>query len=1126
MKLNSAAYNLLFGKLKRAAKLYYAEKVFIVLLQLVIFLSVIILIFSFIETFFQLSSLWRGIIFWSTITFCIVFLFYKTYKFILEWKKEKVNLFGSIALLIGEKFPIIKDHLRNVLQIFEQNSPYTSSEITLFALEELEKETSSLNYSEAISFLSFKRIAKTASYIVVISILILSFSGIGLSSALYRIVNYDQSFKLADKYLIKVSPNNLDVVKGDTIPVSVFVNLNPAHTKPNITIPNKIKFITFLNLDGDKEEIIIEKKNVKYEAEISNIRSSTYFYIQVENQRTPTYKINVTDKPLIRLLSVEVTPPKYTNEESFTLPENVGDVSALKGSAINLKIQTNKNLSEASILFEKYSKKMKKNKSSFNYNFILNENDNYTFKLISDEGIKNEHKINYLLVSLKDQNPTVEIILPKEESVADQTMKIPIELEVWDDYEIINCKIGIKLIRSDFENKWKNSKFISVPLTSAKKREPFSINFLMDLTGYSFAPNDVVEYFAEATDNDQVTGPKTTRSKTHIIRFPSLDEVFSEVQKKQETIQSSLEQNVKEAEQITKVMKELLREVKQQKDINNKQKENIIEALKKKMSDLEEKTKSINDELSKVADNLQKEQLLSSETLEKYFELQELMKNLNLEEYQKAIQKLQDKMKGLNQEQLNQIIPKIELNDEIFRSSLERTINLLKRIQIEQKLDELVKRSEELLKKQAELEKETSSNNKSKEDLKQKQNQIEKELNNLKKQTKDLESKMEEFASEMPMKELDETKESLESDDLKKEMDESIKNLSNSQMEQSAVNQKKLIKEFQKLGKQFSNLKEELLRSQSNQVLSTMQRAIEDLIELSKRQEKIKKETEQLETNSSQFPEKAKEELSLESNLQSLMESLAQASQKSFKITPQMGRTLGEALREIINSVSALEQRNNSNAFQNQNNAMSLLNKSANQIQKAISEMAQQSQGGGFSFLQQFRQLMGEQQLLNLETEGMMNGKGYTKEQIESIGKMSAQQEMIRKSLEQLSKEAAESEIKQKMIGNTQSILDEMKEVVKELSDDKINESTIEKQKNILSRMLDMQRSTQERDYEERRKAISATDKNFEKTESVEIKQLRKKKIDLLQLRDSKFTKEYKELIRSYYEQLQKEEIN
>ena len=128
--------------------------------------------------------------------------------------------------------------------------------------------------------------------------------------------------------------------------------------------------------------------------------------------------------------------------------------------------------------------------------------------------------------------------------------------------------------------------------------------------------------------------------------------------------------------------------------------------------------------------------------MEKYFELQKLMKDLNNPEFLKALERLQQGIKQLSTEEIKKAMEQIQFSEEMFRASIERTLNLLKKIQIEQKVNELVERAENLLKHQNELIEETKNSSNS--NLSEKQNEIKKEFNQLQNEL----SKMEEFAKE------------------------------------------------------------------------------------------------------------------------------------------------------------------------------------------------------------------------------------------------------------------------------------------------------------------------------------------------------------------------------------------
>ena len=49
--------------------------------------------------------------------------------------------------------------------------------------------------------------------------------------------------------------------------------------------------------------------------------------------------------------------------------------------------------------------------------------------------------------------------------------------------------------------------------------------YFMDMSTLLVGPGDVVEYYFEVSDNDGVTGSKTTRSESHIFKIPTVEEI-------------------------------------------------------------------------------------------------------------------------------------------------------------------------------------------------------------------------------------------------------------------------------------------------------------------------------------------------------------------------------------------------------------------------------------------------------------------------------------------------------------------------------------------------------------------------------------------------------------------------
>jgi hypothetical protein len=250
---------------------------------------------------------------------------------------------------------------------------------------------------------------------------------------------------------------------------------------------------------------------------------------------------------------------------------------------------------------------------------------------------------------------------------------------------------------------------------------------------------------------------------------------------------------------------------------------------------------------------------------------------------------------------------------------------------------------------------------------------------------------------------------------------------------------------------------------------------------------------------------------------------LSSLSQKTFSISPEMGKSIGEAMHNMDRAMESLEQRNGNQASQQQGAAMGGLNQTAAQLQEAIQGMMQ---GGGQGigmpgFMQRLQQLSGMQQGINDATQGL------TPQQAAEMGRLAGEQGMVRKSLEDLAREANRSGDLSKLLGDLNRIAQDMREVQTDLAQGNVNPETLHKQERILSRMLDAQRSMRERDYEKRRKSETGVDVarqgplNLDPSTPEGRSKLQQ---DLLRALEEGYSRDYEELIRKYFDALQKQE--
>jgi hypothetical protein len=150
-----------------------------------------------------------------------------------------------------------------------------------------------------------------------------------------------------------------------------------------------------------------------------------------------------------------------------------------------------------------------------------------------------------------------------------------------------------------------------------------------------------------------------------------------------------------------------------------------------------------------------------------------------------------------------------------------------------------------------------------------------------------------------------------------------------------------------------------------------------------------------------------------------------------------------------------------------------------------------------------------------------------TQQQAAEMARLAGEQGVVRKSMEQLAREAAASGDLKRMLGDLGSIAQEMREVQTDLAQGNVNPETLQKQERILSRLLDSQRSARERDYEKRRQSTPGQNVASPSPGQIDLSTQEgrnKLRRDLLKALEQGSSRDYEELIRKYFDALEQEQ--
>lgn len=1081
----------------------------------------IILFFILIEAFGYFPPTVRTIFVIILSIFLILFLLAVVYPTIKDYFYFKNPDYVKTANEVGRQFPEIKDELANAIQLtLEKNNNY-SPQLIEAAFKKVYDKSRSLNFNEVVDFSRTNKYLKISSAVILIFILILFFVK-PLNSAAYRLINYDKNFAPPQKFYFELYPGSIEITKGDNVTIKIkIVGQKPGQIILSTKYSEQTEF-TNKNLLPDSLG--------NFSFEMNAVKSSFDYFASAEGIESDIYKITVINRPIITGYEVKITSPAYSNLPDVIQKDN-GNITALPGSRVQIKIDASRELSKAKIIFsDSTEKQMQINYASGITLFSIMKETNYQMQITDLLGSQNINPIAYSIKLIDDELPFIELISPDIKNAngvikLGSDPKISIAAKIKDDFGFTKLNLNYRLTASKYRPISEN--YLQIPISINKDSKEDNVYYVWDLSPLVLAEGEAVSCYLEIFDNDNISGPKSAKTELFTIQVPSMDELFAGAENTQQEASKDLAETFKEAERLQKEMQKISDDLKQNnREISWQEKERIEKAAEK-FNELSNKIEDVSQKLSEMQKDLMNNNLLSKETLDKYNELQKLLDEMSSDEMKEALKKLQDSLKNMMRDNVQMSMEEMKANEDYFKKSIERTLNLLKRVQIEQKIDELIKRTENLTEKLDELKNKTSNSNLSdqqkKNELSNRQKDITKDINNLEDEMNKLNDRMSEL-KDMPKDELEKAINEFEkqaNDDLS---EEALKDLQQMQKTPAMQNQQQLSQNMQSMNQKFKDMQSSMQQKNQMKTFYEMMKILNDLLTISKSQEELRNKTDEMGPVSQQLQQSAREQSELQESLNKVLQNLSALSQKTFAITPELGNSLGKSFSEMQNSITSMQNQNGALASQFQKQAMQHINEAASMMKRGMDNIMSGGQGGGMmSMMQQLQQLSQQQMQLNQMTQMLNQGK-LTPEMAAQMQRLAQQQEIIRKSLDQMNREARESGESKKLAANLDKIMQDMKEVVTNLQTDKVNDELIKQQEKILSRMLDAQRSINERDFEKNRK--SNTGQNTARTSTPDLilstdEGMNKLKNELMKAIGEGYKKDYEDLIRKYFEALE-----
>lgn len=1114
---NQSSYDLLLQKIDAFTRKYYRNQlikgsIYAVAVFIIFFLAVVLLEYvgwfgAGVRTFLFYSFIGINAGILATLVVVPLLKIYRLGNIISHKEASKI---------IGNHFPNISDKLLNTLQLKEQsvNQPQ-NLELVYASINQKAAELKPVPFTNAIDLAKNKKFVPYAAVPLLIMVVLLFAAPNVIKDSTRRIVNHNTAFEkpapfrfvLLNKSLKAVQQDNFQLhvkIEGDEIPEGVYL------------------------LQGNSRYKLDKTDKLNFNYEFENLQKSTSFKFFADGFESKEYELAVVPKPVVLNFDLHLAYPSYLNKQNETL-KNTGDIIIPAGTRVKWQFTT-QNTGEMSLRFADTTIMLANAGNVFSYSRTFLRGNNYAVSVANNQ-LKSNDSMQCAIAVTPDSYPSIET---SEQKDSLSTQKIYFSGIIKDDYGFSRLSFVYRYVNSNNgETKTTAPQYDNISINKSLNTNQFF--HYWDASTLNILPGDQLEYYFEVWDNDGVSGPKSARSQSQLFKAPTERELQAQTEKSNDEIKKDLAESLKDVKKIQKKIADEAKKLieKKKPDYDDKKK---IEDLIKEQKALEEKIKNIQQQQQQSTAK-KNEYNKQNELAEKQQQIQELFDKLQNNELKELMKQLEQMLSQFDKQKTQEMLDKMKLTNKDLEKQLDRTLELFKQLEVEQKLKDAISNLDKLAEEQKKLAEKSEDKKSDVEQLQKEQKELGDKFDEIKKDLEELQKKNEQL--EFPQ-ELADTKQ--EEQQVEEEMQNSEQQLGENKKSKAGQSQKNAAQKMQQMSQKMQQQMAESEEQQQEEDMQSMRYLLENLIRFSFDQEALMADLRKIDIMNPEYVKLGQKQRKLKDDVKIIEDSLFALSKRVIQIQNLVNTEVGKIDDNIAKSIDQMEDRMVPQARSSQqyvmtsaNNLALLLNEALEQMQQQQQQSQQQKQGGGqckkpgkgkpgpnAQKLKMMQQQL-SQQLKDMKGKlenGKKGGQGQ-KGMSEELARMAAQQEAIRNELNQLNQQ--ENKDGKNSLGNLGQVAEKMEQNERDIVNKKITEETLKRQQEIVTRLLEAENAQREREQDEQRKAEQAKEQFSRNPQAFEeYKRLKEKETELLKTVPPSLNPYYKNLVNMYFQNLGK----
>jgi len=800
---------------------------------------------------------------------------------------------------------------------------------------------------------------------------------------------------------------------------------------------------------NDPLSVLWEKRpQTGYTKLVTDIDEPFDYRITAGSDTSGWFSVDVFTPLRITGSKTRYTFPEYTGLGEYEINDFPDILQAVKGTRVTVSFTTNNDMVRCSAEYTNGRKPDSLSVSTHGAVWHARLNSPYQAYIAATDVWDQNMRIGPVDIRpLPDSPPLIHELRPGNDGILGKDMSVDLAIHASDDF-------GLSVIRIAYAYEGREGSLVLTEGSLGKEGTWTKTWMLSDLDLF---PEDVIAYRFEVADNNTLTGPGISTSTWFHLRFPSLEEIITKIESRENDMVDSLQTVSDDARSIHEDLKELSMEMAgaEQADWTTRE---SLKSLAERQQELGERIGRIAEELASIEKQTEDAELVPVELLEKVSRVRELISELDMPEMRKALSDLQEAIENVDQKEMARSLARLSQHQETIMQSLDRATEFLERLLAAQELSHLAREAERLTAEhEAVME---SGDQRTAAERGEKEQSLSEELGSLEQAAEEAVESLEELslaaaeslaASVMREKQAQTT-------ELLQSAGEQLRN----NREQDAIPyQKQALDALQRFSAELQSIESDMGRGDNQRMREALMTAESVISELSVEQESLNNEP--VMTGMT-----AAKQVGIADALRELRRKLEEL------FGPGMSEASGTLLNIMAHAQNdidaAVTNLHTDSRLKHGRRSLSALNSLSAALASARDQMNNSSSCPTGMPTEDMFGLSQQQSGLNSMCQSMLPRADQLSQ--EALSAMAARQQWIRDQLSRLSEESGASGL----LGDLGAIGGEMEDVIEELQNRGLDQSTVDSQRRILSRMLDAQRSIRRQGLARRRRSKPAED--------------------------------------------------